>query len=270
MGASNENRGRRRPLGPRRPRAFEQVERASRFGAALVAIERELDWQLLGRLYCWDDGDDFFSDEDRAAIRECGLLFAVDVAEALATLPDADGGRSIYVGAALAEIAPILCETLVLGRRVEALALPGAETDELNRALSNVAASLGLELPRIGTTSLRELPAACADHAWLVSVLTDPESFPALHDRLYGRVGTSLATGRGDVAAEQETAELLVDDLLERLRSDSVLHTTDDELALVRRGCARRGFTCEVSDRARTSAIVGDYVRCCRLRAQDA
>jgi hypothetical protein len=99
----------------------------------------------------------------------------------------------------------------------------------------------------------------------MVSVLSDPDSFPALHDRLYERVGSGLATGRGDPAAERLQAERLVGQLLERGATTCVLTTTDEELRLVRPLTLARGWTLEVPARGRLSALVGDVVRVCRL-----
>jgi len=234
---------------------------AQLFAAALVGLEEELDWTLLGELHCWEGGAGFFPAEQRAALREAGLLFAADVAE---WVPRGGPGRSLYLGAALAELAPILCERLVLEREVVALSLPGAQTAELNRALAVVGAALGRELARIDTVPLGELEGEPCDHAWMTSVLTDPEAFPALHDELYGR-RAELATGRGDLAAEREQAGSLVAALLERLRPPCLLTTTDEELALVAPACAARGWRLAVPASARLSAVVGDPVRHCRV-----
>lgn len=246
--------------------------RAARFAAALFAIEAELDWAELGRAYCWDaepgaagDGAEFFGEQDREAIRDCGLRFAGDLAEELSPATAKGAGRSVYVGAALAELAPMLCETIVLGRRVDAFALDGPETRALNRALAASEAGLGCPLPRIRTDGLAQLPVGAADHGWLVSVLSDPEGFPALHDRLYEREGSELATGRGNLADDERRAHELLDALLRSLTPDAHLHTTDEELPLVHLACQRRGSLLQVPEHARLSAIVGDPVRRCRL-----
>ncbi|TDJ72247.1 MAG: hypothetical protein E2O39_07040 [Planctomycetota bacterium] len=237
---------------------------AQRFAAALLEVEAALDWPALGRLYCHAGGADFFDGEAREALRDTGLLFASDIARELERLPAGGPGRSLYVGAALAELAPILCETLVLGREVVALALPGPETEGLNGALEQALGRLGLPTIRIlppGAPQARGM----FDHVWLVSVLTDPDAFPALHDDLYERQGTDLATNRGDLAADRERANALVSGLLEHLRPPCLLTTTDEELALVRPLCVQRGLPLEVSGTARLSGIVGDPVRLCRI-----
>ena len=103
-------------------------------------------------------------------------IAGAELGERLGHAPD---GCSLYLGAALFELPLLLCEVLVLGRRVRAINLPNPELDELRRATSAVGQRMGVELPRIETLSLSDLPQASCDHGWIVSVLTDPECFPA-------------------------------------------------------------------------------------------
>lgn len=237
---------------------------ADRFAEALLELEAELDWVLLGRLYCSDGGEHRFGPADRESVRETGLHFASDVAGSLAGL-GGEAPRALYVGAAVAELAPILCERTMLGREVAVLNLPGPECDELNRALEAVSDRLELPLPRISTEDVVRLPRASFDHGWMVSVLTDPEAFPALHDHLYGRTGGELSAGGGDLEWERIRARALIVAFLDALRPPCVLTTTDDELELIAPACSERGLRLEVPETARVSAIVGDPVRVCRL-----
>jgi hypothetical protein len=97
-----------------------------------------------------------------------------------------------------------------------------------------------------------------------VSVLTDPDAFPALHDRLYARGGAE-ATGRGDLASERQRAESLAELALTRLARPGRLTTTDEELELVLPLAERLGLRVRVPARARLSPVVGDRVRGCRV-----
>ena len=234
---------------------------SARFGAAICELQAELGWELLGRHVCEGDGSDFFSGAAREAVLESGMLLADDLAGALAP---ASGGCSLYVGAAVAELAPILCERLVLEREVHWHNLPGAESDELNRALALVSKRLALELPRVEVGGFESLPARSCDHAWLVSVLTDPDCFPALHDRLYERSGAQ-ATRRGELEHEQTRASELLDGVLQRLRPPCVFTTSDEEVDLVRQACLRRGWALALPSMGRISGVVGDVVRVCRI-----
>jgi len=237
-------------------------ESAQRFGAALAALEDELDWERLGACYCQGDARGFFDAERREALVDVGLQLLDDVAAALGA---GGPGRSLYVGAALAELAPILAERLVLGREVVWLNRAGPEVDELTRALVAVADRLGLDLPRPSTAALGSVAPASCDHLWLVSVLSDPEAFPALHDELYQRRGTELGTGRGELALERLQAQELVAALLGCAALPAALTTSDEELGIIVPLARSRGLELEIPPRARLTALVGDAVRVCRL-----
>lgn len=235
---------------------------ADRFAAALVDVLAELDWDVLGAHYCEDGDAGFFDAETREGLLDGTLRFASDVASALGELErPAEGGRSLYVGAALSELGPVLCETLVLGRTVDAFSLDNPETSELNRALAEVGRRLGRELVRIRTGDVTEAELQPCDHLWMVSVLDDPDAFPALHDELYERSGTELATGRGDAAEEHERARRLLDRTLAALAPPALLTCSDEELPLVRPATAARALELTPASPVRLSPLVGDPVR---------
>ena len=236
-------------------------ENLQRFGAALGALQDELDWALLGRCACEGDGSDFYDAGLRERILETGLRFAEDIGRAL----DERQGRSLYLGAELAELPLILAEHLVLGRRVEWLNLECAQTSELARALRAVGSRLALELPVPRADPIGALEPGSCDHLWMVSVLTDPDSFPALHDALYERAQGPLATGRGSLADDRRRADMLVEALLDRAAPQCVLATSDEERSVVEPLVARRGWRLEFAHGGRLSAVVGDRVRIGRL-----
>jgi len=240
-------------------------EAVARFAAVLTELERQLDWELLARSYCVGPAEGFFAPERRAQTFDVGLALAGEVE---ACLPAPGVGRSLYVGAAVAELAPILMERIVLQREVLWINRPGPELDELARGLTALAARTGLDLPSPSSTDLADLPLAPCDHLWLVSVLTDPDAFPALHDALYERAGTPLATGRGDLARERAHAAQFVDRLLDRAALPCAFTTTDEELEIVAPCAAARGLELVVPDRFQLSALARDPVRVCRLRAR--
>jgi len=229
---------------------------AEAFGAALTALDAELDWELLEGLYCWEDGEGFFSDEEREAQWDAGLQIAAGLSDRLAELPANGPQRSLYVGAAVAELVPMLVESLVLGREVCAVNLPGPEVDELNRALAAVGVAL-----RFDTEALAEP----YDHLWVVSVLTDPEAFPALHDELYQREGEG-ATGAGDLASERARATELVEGWCAGLEKPALVSTTDEEVGFFAAEAERRDRRFKVPKVGRLTAIVGDALRHCGWR----
>ena len=243
------------------PRAIEQLT------AVLAALDEELDWPRLGASYCEGNARTFFDEARRAHMLDVGLQLVDAVA---AGLPARGPRRSLYLGAALAELGPMLVERLVLAREVRWFNLPGPELDELTRALERVGNSLGLRLPRPDPTPLAEVAPQPCDHLWLVSVLSDPDAFPALHDELYERAGTPQATGRGDLTAERARAEALLDAALGWRAGECLLTTSTDELPLIEARCTAHGLRLEAHRELPTSALVGDTLCSVRLTAHRA
>lgn len=236
---------------------------AELFGAAWGELVAELDWERLGRTYCEGDGATFFDEGKVEGVLETGLVLVDELAGAL---PPNGTGRSLYLGAAVAELPLILAEKLVFGRAVLWLNLAGDEVEELTRALHVVGAKLGLDLPLPSTQPLATYADASCDHLWMASVLTDPDVFPALHDELYGRVGTKLATGRGELTEERARADELARALLAKAAENGVLSTTDEELTLLRPLARDVGLELRLPREGVESAIVGDVVRFVRFR----
>jgi hypothetical protein len=230
--------------------------RAQRFAAAVSFLEEELEWEELGRLLCHEGGESFFPPEQVAALMESWLRFA---GELVVQLPV--DGRSLYVGAGVFELGPMLADAIVGEREVVAVTLPGEEADLLNRGLVAAAERVGVRLPTLRTEPLAELAEAGFDLGWLVSVLSDPEAFPALHDHVYER-GTPAPAA---LAVDRARARKLADELLLRLRPDALLATTDEELPIVREAVAASGLGLDVPAHARLTGVVGDPVRLCRL-----
>lgn len=227
------------------------------FGAALAHVDAALDWEALGAAYCHEGGEGFFTEGAREAAVDAALRFAADLGELLVP-----GGRSLYLGAGVAELPLLVFEQLVLGREVVAVTLDGPEPAALNAALALAEAEVGVDLPRLATTGLDGL-APGFDHLWLVSVLTDPDAFPALHDALYERHDVADgATGRGHLADDRARARVLVGAALALVTGDAaVLSTTDEEWTLVGPLLRTAGRGVVPSDRGRLSPIVGDVVR---------
>ncbi len=227
------------------------------FAVALGTLEQELDWSLLGRLQCSEGGDDFFSTEQIVANREAGLLIAGELGEHLMGAVGGPG-RSLYVGAAVGELVPILMEALVLGRELVIVNQDNEESRELNRGFAAVEAS-GIGMPRIQWDGLDAISGEF-DHGWMVSVLNDPEAFPALHDELYGRSG-ELATGKGVLAEDVAAATQLAQSLLAKLSTRALLSTTDEELPIWRPLFSKERWLVKPAESALLTAVVGDPLR---------
>jgi len=239
----------------------------AQFGAAWCELVAELNWPLLGQTYCDGDGSTFFDEVLLDQVLDTGLELVDSLA---AALPRRGAARSVYVGAAVAELPLLLAETLVLDREVHWLNLPGPEVNELRRGLQVVSTKLGVHLPQPATHGLMRVPDASCDHLWLASVLTDPEAFPSLHDRLYERAGSALATGRGDTNDDLARAEQLVREWLAKAVQPALLSTTDEELELIVPIARTMNLQLQVPTTGTLSAVVGDTLRHVRVEGRRA
>ena len=231
-----------------------------RFGATLAQLDAEIEWDTCAAVYCEGDATGFFSPERREAILDAGLKLGADIGDVLAKRTGK--GRSLYIGAAVAELAPMLFEHIVLGRKVTWVAVPSAEMDELTRALTAI--DPGLPTPRLARWKAQDI--GVTDHIWMTSVLTDPDAFPALHNELYGRRGSKEAVKGGHPKAERLRAKELVTEALHTAGNLSLLTTTDEELLVWRPAIEELGGTLDEAPTGRTNGLVGDVVRLCELR----
>src|SRR5712691_10449608 len=95
---------------------------------AITRIFENLDYAALGPIYC-DEGGDAFWEERRGPCQELGIKLATVLRDRLRP-----GGRSLYVGAGVAELPPLVMETAELGRTVAAYNLRTDEAGVLNCA----------------------------------------------------------------------------------------------------------------------------------------
>ncbi len=223
----------------------------AKFAAALCELEAEIHWARLEPVYVEGDAAGFFSPEQLEAQRDAGLLFASDLATELA------GGTSLYLGAGVAELAPALFECSALGRDVRWVTLPGPEASELRRAFAAVGERLGAKFPVVDTDPLKPSPEPCCDHLWMVSVLSDPIAFPALHRAVYGKKAPRAAA----LDTDKRRARELLRAAFTHLAPPALVHTTNEELALVEQAAVERGGRLALLELGRLSPIVGDVVR---------
>ena len=127
-------------------------DKVQEFAAVLDCVYDSIDWPKLGDSYCESGGENFFSDEAVEAIRDAGLHIASDLA---GNLPSKGPQHSLYVGVGVAEIVPLLFETIILGRKITAFTLPGPEPDQINHALQAAQGETSTELPKISTKLLQ-------------------------------------------------------------------------------------------------------------------
>src|SRR5438309_8501751 len=96
--------------------------------ASMAHDFENLDYAELGPIYC-DEGGDAFWEERRGPCQELGIKLAAVLRDRLRP-----GGRSLYVGAGVAELPPLVMETAELRRTVAAYTLRADEAAVLNRA----------------------------------------------------------------------------------------------------------------------------------------
>ncbi len=235
-----------------------------KFAAILQDTYARLDWYKLGLEYCFEGGENFFSDEALEAIQDAGLHIASDMEAKLSSFESKD---SLYVGPGVAELVMMLFETLVLDRQVTAVTLPGVEPDEINRVWGGLAKEHKTSLPKFQTRPLRAAEEPSFSHLWFSSVVTDPESFPALHDRLYKRQDTRQAIGGGNLTKETRRAEELVGTAMTWMLVPAVITTSQEELVFFQQMIDGRGLRLDVPSQGRLSPIVGDSLFHCDLRS---
>lgn len=217
----------------------------------LRAVFAALDGNALAEIYC-DFGGEHFWRERRGDVETMGLELGERLLPRLAR-----GGRSLWVGAGLAELPVLLAEIVWHGRTVVATNLRVRECELLNAALQVAA-------PDVPLRYLAE-PAATAaagtrfDHLGCISVFTDPETWPVLSDVAYGRVApVQLDVER--FVAERTAARELAASLFARLQRPAHVTTTAEEAAWFLEQAAAVGAPVEAGDELVPTAVVGDPV----------
>ncbi len=217
------------------------------------AIERvfaSLDWKRLGTLDRDEGGDAFWAEHREPAI-ELGCAWADALVRRVVP-----GGTSLYVGAGVAELPAMLAEVVERGRTVLAANRRDAECRVLSAAL-DAAGVGGIELHAGGAEELAGR--GPFDHLAMVSVLSDPETWPVVSGVTYGRLPPVLV----DVAAferERQEIQKLVHTLASALARPATVTTTVDEVPWLLAWAAERGAVIDADDEVIDTAIVGDPI----------
>lgn len=210
---------------------------------AIAKIFDDVDYRALGPIYCHEGGDAFW-EERRGPCQVLGIKLAGLLRDRLAP-----HGRSLYVGAGIAELPVLAMETMELNRTVEAYNLRAEEVTVLNQACAG--------LPFAFRARDAREAAGTFDHLWLVSVLNDPECFPELG---------ALSSGRADpvtfdpaaFSIERQAVFALAAGCLDKATRPGLVTTSVEEIPWVTDWCERRGLACVVEDRDYPTAIVED------------
>lgn len=216
---------------------------------AIAHLFARLNYAALGRIYCHDGGEAFW----RAKRGPC-QRWGIKLAGVLQGLLPRDG-RSLYVGAGVAEIPLLSMETMELSRQVAAYNLRKEEVRVLNQALQ------GLPFRFVN----RDAGAAPGrvDHLWIVSVLNDPERVPHLSALSYGRA-LPLTFDPARFSVERRLVRRLADRCLRKLTLPGLVTTSTEEVMWIAEWCHKRRIPYQVGKRDYPAPVVGDPI--CFLR----
>lgn len=204
-----------------------------------------LDYDRLGRVYCYEGGEEFWKAK-RGPCQRLGAQIARALCRRLAPQ-----GRSLYVGAGVAELPLLLAEALELGRRVEPYNLRRSEVVVLNRACRGL--SLGFRARDAASAKGR------FDHLWIVSVLNDPERFPHLAPLSYGRADP-VTFDPVRFQQERRIVQSIVNRCLPKLSLPGLVTTSTEEVVWIADWCHRHAIPYRVERNQYPTALVGDPV----------
>lgn len=205
----------------------------------------QLDYKTLGRVYCYEGGDEFW----HARRKPCRRL-GIRVAEALLRkLPP--GGRSLYVGAGVAELPVLLAEACERQRQVEPYNLRRLEVAALNRACRTLPVNFR---PRDAASARGRF-----DHLWIVSVLNDPERFPHLAPLSYGEANP-VTFNPVRFQKERRIVQGIVNRCMPKLSLPGLVTTSTEEVVWIAEWCHRNKIPYVVERRQYPTALVGDPI----------
>lgn len=218
----------------------------------ITHIYQSLDYEGLGPIYCDEGGDEFWEDR-RGPCQKMGSA----IAKALkARLPQQ--GQSLYVGAGVPEIPPLVMEHLELNRTVCPYNLRQGEVAILNTAVQETGMPFYYGSAETATGTF--------DHLWIVSVLNDPEEFPHLSVLFsYGRADP-LAFDTAAFSIERETGIRLFANCMAKLTKPGLLTTSVEELPWVEHWCHIHHRPYNIEEVTYPTALVGDPV--CFIRIE--
>jgi hypothetical protein len=220
-----------------------KVSAASR--RAIARVFQRLEYHALAEVYCYEGGDTFWKAR-RGPCRRLGSQIGAALVRRLNA-----GGRSLYVGAGVAELPAMLIESLDLQRAVSARNLRRREVASLNRTCRGL--PLRFRARDAGDAS------GTFDHLWLVSVLNDPERFPHLAALSYGRA-VPLTFDPRAFQQERTLVQSIVNRCMSKLSVPGLVTTSTEEIVWIADWCQRHRITYRVERKYYRSAVVGDPV----------
>ena len=211
----------------------------------ISSIYSTLDYETLGPIYC-DEGGKNFWENRRKPCEKMGIRVAKALKGRLAS-----GGQSLYIGAGVAEIPPLIMEKRDLGRKVFPYNLRKAEVSTLNKSCKDSGITF---FPQPAETATGKF-----DHLWMVSVLNDPEAFPFLSALSYNRADP-IHFDPAAFARERKAVWGLLAICLQKLIVPALVTTSVEEQPWVAHWCESSGIPFLVEQQTLPTALVGDPI----------
>jgi hypothetical protein len=227
----------------RKMRKRRRISQAAR--VAIAGLFRRLDYRTLGKVYCYEGGDQFWRTK-REPCRRLGTRLAEALLSRLRP-----GGRSLYVGAGVGELPPLVVEQLDLQRQVFPYNLRRTEVSSLNRSCRRVS----LKFHAKDTAKA----AGTFDHLWIVSVLNDPERFPHLAPLSYGEADP-VTFNPQLFLKERRIVQTIVNRCMPKLNLPGLVTTSIEEVVWIADWCHRKKIPYIVERKQYLTALVGDPV----------
>ena len=215
----------------------------------IASVFDHLDYKSLEPVYCYEGGDEFW----RVKRRPCERL-GINISKVLLRKLRR-GGRSLYVGAGVAELPCLLAEAVERHRHVEPYNLRRSEVTTLNRACRGTSVKF--------RASTAEKAKGTFDHLWIVSVLNDPERFPDLSPLSYGNLDP-VTFNPTRFERQRRIVRSIVDRCMSKLSLPGWVTTSIEEVVWIADWCHRHGTPYHVERRQYPTSLVGD--RICFIR----
>ncbi|MDT7041685.1 hypothetical protein [Candidatus Nitronereus thalassa] len=202
-----------------------------------------LDYEALGKIYC-DEGGEAFWQHRQGPCQRLGKKIASHLNQSLAPK-----GRSLYIGAGVAELPMLIVETADLDRSVFPYSLRKKEVAILNKACT------ALPFQFLADNALHAQ--GKFDHLWLVSVLNDPECYPQTSALSYGRA-TPFDFDPDAYKKEQYILLRLIHSCLRKLSIPGLVTTSVEEVPWITTWCLEHNIPFHLESKTFPTAIVGD------------
>lgn len=211
----------------------------------IARIFKHLDYKTLAGIYCEEGGERFWKAK-RGPCQKLGNLIALALKERLKA-----GGRSLYVGAGVAEIPMLVMESLELNRHIDAYNLRRQEVIVLNHACQS--------LPFSFRSTDAEHASGSFDHLWIVSVLNDPERFPELSALSYGRANPATFNPMR-FSQQRKKVLALTNNCMKQLSPPGLVTTSVEEIPWITQWCEQHRTPFVVEDEDYSTALVADPI----------